>query len=175
MVELKPGDILIWEDTATGLYGKLKRYLLGSPWGHASLAKGDKMQIESVGRGVLDTDLCNSNGRVVAIMRLCPPIDSTIPAKAMNAALELSEECNSWYGYFDIPRYVLPRLIWQKLTGRREGFGYHRNPAFICSELVDQAYRNVGLDLFPDDSIPLPGDYETCPFLYKVWQGPCEV
>lgn len=88
--------------------------------------------------------------------------------KAMKAAKRaeiIADNPSSWYDYWAIPRYILLRLIWYKLTRRRFGFGYLHNSHFICSELVDEAYD------FIIPKPPLPQDFLTVPELHPVWEG----
>ncbi len=176
MFKYEPGDIILYDMAGySRLIRPLVRWLLGSEWGHVSIfygytKRGLPLVIESIGRGVLMRSLLSSEGRKVKVRRWnLPPFEAGL--QAAKAAEHLADNPSSWYGYVDIPRYVLPRLIWKKLTGRRTGFGYRRNNHFICSELVAQAYVNAGFVFFAQDFIPLPGDFDDHSLLKEVWSG----
>lgn len=171
MITFKPGDVIVFELQGYGIFKPLVRWLLGSNWGHIGLfytyTKRDlPLIIESIGRGVLIRSLLASEGRKVKVMRC-----DEVGLKVAKAAERIADNPGSWYGYLDIPRYVLPRLIWRKITGEREGFGYRRNSFFICSELVAQAFRDADSPLFTGDFIPLPGDFVTSSLLKQIWEG----
>ncbi len=166
----QPGDIILMRSQETGLLRKIKDWLLGSPWGHVAIffdrtKRGLPLVVESIGRGVMIRSLLASEGRYILVLRHQVQQTALLAAKR---AEHLADNPESWYDYLDIPRYVIPRLIWYKLTGRRFSFGYHHNPHFICSELVDEAYNHIiPKELQP----PLPGDFLAVPELEQVWEG----
>ncbi len=176
--KFQPGDVIVYK-FGKGDWGILRpfvRWLLGSPYCHVGLffawtKRNLPLTIESIGRGVMIRSLLASGGRQVSVMRWKGDNAEEAGLKVAKAAEHIADEPMSWYGFFDIPRFVLPRLIWYKLTKRRLGFGYRRNQFFICSELVAQAFRNAGLPLFSGDFIPLPRDLAKSPLLEEVWAG----
>ena len=156
---LYPGDIILMESEEKGLFRKLKDWFLGSKWGHAAIHIGTMvgnmpMVVESKGRGVQIRGLYASEGRYIKVLRY----GEACGKKAAEKAYEIGNDVGAWYGYLDVPMFVIPRLFWLRLTGRNHGFGYRHNPYYICSELVAHAYSGI---LFDDDFIPLPGDFET--------------
>ena len=170
MNNFKPGDVILMRSEETGLYRKLKDWLLGSPWGHVAIffdytKRNLPLVVESIGRGVVIRSLLASEGRYVLVLRHADP---ELARAAAKKAEHLADNPSSWYDFWAIPRYVLPRLTWYKITGRRRGFGYYHNPHFICSELVDEAYgRIIPEDLQP----PLPGDFLRVKELRHYWEG----
>lgn len=170
LVDFHPGDVLVERNECTGLIRRLKDWLLGSEWGHVALfydstKRGLPLLVESIGRGVMIRSALATEGRYVAVLRCKDPMIALFAARK---AERLADNPGSWYDYWAIPRYVLPRLIWYKLTGRRYGFGWRQNPYFICSELVDAAYNGaVSADL----GAPLPGDFMKCKGFDKVAEG----
>lgn len=176
MINFKPGDVIIFELQGYGIFKPLVHWLLGSKWGHIGLfyayTKRDlPLIIESIGRGVLIRSLLASCGRKIKVMRWQGKDAEQVGLKVAKSAEHIADNPSSWYGYLDIPRYVLPRLIWQKITGKKEGFGYWHNSFFICSELVAQAFRDADSPLFTGNYIPLPGDFVNSKFLKQVWEG----
>jgi len=168
--EPKAGDVILMSTQGAGLFKKLKDWLLGSQWSHVAIffdhtKHGLPLVIESIGRGVLIRSLLASKERKLLVLRHVEPQRAVEAAKR---AERLADNPTSWYDYFAIPRYVIPRLVWYKLTGRRYGFGYRQNPYFICSELVDTAYnRIIPRELEP----PLPHDFLSVKELRKTWEG----
>jgi hypothetical protein len=161
MTKLLPGDVLVFQDTAKGWYGKLQRWLLGSTqgrsWGHVSLYCGNNEQIESIGRGVCQTKI--TPGRFTAVLRYknWTPFIGTLLVE--NARL-IRDQGGSWYDYWSIPRFVIPRLVFNKLTGGRFGFGWKRNCYFICSEFAEEVYLKSNCQLWDNLNVPpLPDDY----------------
>ena len=175
---LESGDIIVYR-LGRGDWGILRplvRWLLGSPYCHVGLfwawtKRNLPLTIESIGRGVMIRSLLSYQGRYVKVMRWKGDDARKVGLKVAKAAERLADNPKSWYGYFDIPRYVLPRLIWRKLTGATSGFGYQRNQFFICSELCAQAFRDAGFPLFNGYFIPLPGDFVDWPLFQEVWEG----
>lgn len=154
----RPGDIILMRSEETGWYRRLKDWLLGSQWGHVAIfydvtKRGLPLVIESIGRGVMIRSLLSSEGRYVLVLR---HQEDSAAFQAAKKAERLADNPGSWYDYLAIPRFVLPRLVWYKLTGRRSGFGYRHNPHFICSELVDEAYQRI---IPPELQPPLPQDF----------------
>ena len=166
----EPGDVILMRSEETGLYRKLKDWLLGSPWGHVAIffdttKRGLPLVIESIGRGVMIRALNASEGRYILVLR---HEDEQEALDAAKEAEHLADNPRSWYDYWAIPRYVLPRLIWQRIAGRRHAFGYYHNPHFICSELVDEAYGGI----IPEELMPpLPGDFLRVKELHHYWEG----
>ncbi|MBA7661333.1 hypothetical protein ES703_69348 [subsurface metagenome] len=158
LYEGKPGDVILMRSEETGFYRRLKDWLLGSQWGHVAIfydytKRGLPLVVESIGRGVMIRSLLASDGRYSLVLRHKNP---DIALAAAKRAERLADNPGSWYDYWAIPRFVLPRLVWLKLTGRRCGFGYRHNPHFICSELVNEAFdRIIPGELVP----PLPHDF----------------
>lgn len=172
----QPGDVLVYEVTGYGILKPFVRWLLGSKWGHVGVffdyTKRDlPLTIESIGHGVMIKSLLSYQDRYTKVMRWKGDSAKEIGLKVAKAAERIADNPSSWYGHFDIPRYVLPRLVWHKLTKRRFGFGYRKNPLFICSELVAESFHNAGFPLFKDDFIPLPDDFANNPMLEEVWSG----
>lgn len=159
--DLRPGDILVFEDQARGLWGAVKRWALGATygysWGHVSVYAGAGEQIESVGRGASQTTL--QPGRLTAVLRhSCYNAD--MGARLLAEARKIRDSGGAWYDYGCIPRYVIPRLLFHKLTGGRFGFGWRRNSIFICSELGEEVYFKSGYQLWDNlDVPPLPDDF----------------
>lgn len=166
----KPGDVILMESEEVGFYRKLKDWLLGSKWNHIAIffdmtKRGLPLIIESIGRGVVIRALNSSEGKYALILR---HEDENTALRAAAQAERIADNPGSWYNFWAIPRFILPRLIWYKLTSRRFGFGYRYNPHFICSELVDAAYnRLVPSKLGP----PLPHDFLEVKELRPFWEG----
>ena len=167
--DLRAGDVLLTRVGGYGILYPLVRWLI--TWGHAFIyftetRRGLPLVIESIGRGVLIRSLYCYAGTTVRVMR--PRIDTFIGEKAAKEAEHLSDNPQSFYGYLDIPRYVVPKLVLRKLARWLPGTWrlsrwilartYRRNSVYICSELVAAAFRNAGYPVTRGDTIPLPDD-----------------
>ncbi len=165
----RPGDVLLFRPTGWGILLPVVRWLV--TYDHVALywtetKRGLPLIIESIGRGVLIRSLFAYAGWQVRVMR--PRTDDATALRVAKEAERLADNSGSWYGYFDIPRYVLPKLILVKigqllperwaLTLKLLALSYRRNNLYICSELVAEAYRRAGVPLVQENTIPLPDD-----------------
>lgn len=165
--DLQPGDILLFRPFP-GWFGWLERMLVN--YGHVAIyfdstKRGLPLIVESIGRGVLIRSLFSYTGVEITVKR---SVGANVGALAAKAAERLADNPDSWYGYLEIPRYVLPKLILAKIgrwlpTNWRLTLwilarSYHRNSTYICSELVADAYLFAGVPLVDEKTIPLPDD-----------------
>ncbi len=166
---LRPGDVILFKPSGWGILLPVVKWLV--TYGHVALYYGETKRglpliIESIGRGVLIRSLFAYAGRQVRLMR--PKIDDDTAQRVAKEAERLADNPSSWYGYFDIPRYVLPKLILARigqllparwtLTLKLLSMSYRHNSFYICSELVAEAYRAAGVPLVEESIIPLPDD-----------------
>ena len=167
--ELKPGDVLLFRPDGKGPYSWLMRRLVD--YSHVAIywtetSRGLPLIIESIGRGVLIRSLYWYTGKRVRVMRARQ--DTALGERAAKTAERLADHPASWYGYWDIPRYVLPKLLLAKLNTWLPlrfklplwlmAHTYRRNHIYICSELVAMAYSGAGCPLMTEKTIPLPDD-----------------
>jgi len=140
----RPADILFFKPTGWGLLTPLVKALVR--YGHVALyytetKRGLPLVIESIGRGVVIRSLYCYSGQTVQVMRANLPNE-----KAQDVAKQaehLADNPASWYGYSDIPRFVLPKLIlvkagawlpakWRLALNLLAG-SYRQNSFYICS------------------------------------------
>jgi len=165
----QPADILLFKPTGWGLLTPLVKALVR--YGHVALYYTETKRelplvIESIGRGVVIRSLYCYSGQTVRVMRANLPDEKVM--EVAKQAERLADNPASWYGYFDIPRFILPKLILVKagawlpakwrLTLNLLAGSYRQNSFYICSELVATAYRKAGVPLLSDNTIPLPDD-----------------
>jgi len=181
--KLNPGDILVNVNDRNDPFSKVKRWLSG-PYEHVFLYMGKlglivnrrqrrilrfPMLFESSGRGVALQSLSNRYGQQVVVLRLISE-HGKIP-RVLEEAIKLASDSQSYYDYLCIVRFVLPRLIFEKL-GLPMPLKYHRDPWHICSEAVSEVFIRGGLDLLYLEDVPLPGDFVTESLLLKeAWRG----
>ena len=171
--ELRPGDVLFFKATSW-LVRLFVRYR------HVAIyfdqaKRGLPLVVESIGRGVLIRSLFGYTGEEITVKR---PVDESIGMLATKAAERLADNPGSWYGYFDIPRFALPKLMLAKFGSilprswntilKWLAFTYRRNSFYICSELVDSAFKDAGYPLVDEGTIPLPDDLFDSPKLMLV-------
>lgn len=175
--DLRPGDVLFFYPE-WGILNPLVKLLL--TYDHTAIYETETKRhlpliCESIGRGALRRSLLCYAGRLVVVMR---PVDEIYGGAAAKAAERLVDNPHSFYGYYDIPRFVLPKLILAKLGWmlpprvewviKLMAFTYHHNRVYICSELVCQAYDDVKYPLLDERTIPLPDDVAQSPRLKYV-------
>lgn len=164
----QPGDILLLHG-GDSPFDRLEKWALSSPFVHCMIywmetKRGLSLIIESVGKGVVIRPLLHYEGRKLRWLR---HRDSDAGPRAAKAAERIADRADSFYDYRAITRWVLPRLICQKL-GLPMPLSWHRNRYFLCSELVAEAYLEAGYPLVPDDTVPLPGDFAESPKLESL-------
>ena len=184
--ELQTGDILINVNRRHDLLSSIKRWCAG-PYEHIFMYMGHvriivtrqeqlirfPMLFESNGRGVVIQSLSNRYGEEVVVMRLKSEFDRKRIPRVLKEAIKLASNPQSYYDYYAIARWVLPRIIREKLH-LPIPVAWHRDERQICSEAVFEAfYRAKLVDiLLPDCRPPLPGDFATdSPLLEEVWAG----
>lgn len=186
--KLEPGDVLVNIDRDKDPYSIIKRWALGSPYEHVFMYMGNlgiiafkwqkrvmrfPMLFESNGRGVVIQSLSNQYGREVVVMRLKSEYDRKRIPQVLIEAIKLASNSQSYYDYSCIVRFVLPRLICEKLRIPMP-LKYHRDPWHICSEAVFEVFHRAKLleILLPYCLPPLPGDFVNDSLLLeKVWSG----
>lgn len=160
MIEiLRPGDVIVYRREGNSLMDRLFRAVAGN-WGHASVFYGiiDNyyVQIEAVGRGVILSDVRTREGQYAAVLRY----KSTGGNEAARAAFRIAIHPDSWYDVFTIMRYLIPRLLLEKVLSKLHVKlpGYRRDTMFFCSELVAEAYREAGCPIWSDNDAPTPSE-----------------
>ena len=180
---LNPSDILVNVNNRNDPFSKVKRWLVG-PYEHVFVYLGaidfaplDKPPLrvpilfESSGRGVVLQSLSNRYGQEVVVLRLKAEADRKRIPRVLEEAIKLASDPQSYYDYLCIVRFVLPRLIFEKL-GLPMPLKYQKDPWHICSEAVSEVFIRGGLDLLYLEDVPLPSDFVTDSlFLEKVWAG----
>lgn len=160
-----PGDIILFE-CSNSLFGRLERWALDSPWGHAGMIGRNGLLIESIGRGVLRRDLSTNSGRKIKVLRhQC----QDCAAEAAVVAEFLADRPDAYYDYLGLIRWLIPHLLWYKLTHIAWHAAYKHDSRYWCSEFVSEAYSNaLSLDAYE----PLaPGDLDKSPCLNVVFEG----
>ncbi len=167
---LKPMDILVNVNHRKDIFSRIKRWASG-PYEHVFIFLGmvgmSKAGIEhpmiagSIGRGFCLRSLSVRYGEEVQIMRIRPEVyDSDLVRSLFRASLELASNPRAYYDYAAILRFVLPRLVLQRLGIKLPG-KWARDGRHICSESIQYLFERSGLsvvELLPG-VIPLPEDF----------------
>ncbi|MBA7507353.1 hypothetical protein ES706_06072 [subsurface metagenome] len=186
--KLEPADILVNVNERNDPYSVVKRWAAG-PYDHVFIYMGRlglsregysssyllnvPMLFESAGRGVVLQSLSNRYGEEVVVMRLKSEHDRKRVPYVLDEAIKLASDPQAHYDYLCIVKYILPRLICEKL-GLPMPLEYHRDPWHVCSEGVFEVFYRAGLvDILYCDCVPpLPGDFVTDSWLLReVWRG----
>lgn len=185
--KLEPADILVTVNNRRDPFSVIKRWALGSPYDHVFLYLGRvglfvnrrqrwilraPMIFESYGRGCSLRSLSERYGEEVVVLRLKSEFDRRRIPKVLEEAIKLASDSHAFYDYLCIVRYILPRLICEKL-GLPMPLAWHRDPWHVCGEAIFEIfYRGKLVDILPDRVVPLPGDFVTdSPLLEQKWAG----
>ena len=182
---LNPGDILVNLNHRKDPISTIKRWA-GGPCEHVFMYLGKVRLIvdpkqnmtlrfpllfESNGRGVVIQALSNRYRQEVVVLRLKSEFDRRRIPRVLREAVKLASAPNSYYDFFAIARFVLPRLICEKL-GLPLPLKYQRNPAMLCSEACAEIFWRAGLtDIVSRDIVPLPSSFVESSLLIRVWEG----
>ena len=185
--KLEPVDILVNVNRRHDPFSTMKRWLIG-PYEHVFMymgrlgqLRGDHfsevwnvpMLFESSGRGVVLQSLSNRYGQEVVVLRLRSEHDKKRIPYVLDEAIKLASDPQSYYDYLCIIRFVLPRIIFEKLHLPMP-LSWHRDHRQICSEAIYEVfYRAKLVDILrPYCLPPLPGDFVTdSPLLRSAWRG----
>lgn len=185
--KLQPGDILVNVDRTKNPISQIKRWAIG-PYPHIFMYLGQvgilvnrrqrrilrfSMLFESNGRGVVIRSLSTRYGQEVVVMRLKSEFDRKQRPRVLEEAIKLASDDQSYYDYYAIARWVLPRILREKFHLPLP-LAWHRDERQICSEAVYEIfYRAKLVDiLLPYCVPPLPGDFVTdSTLLEEIWRG----
>ncbi len=171
--KLKPGDILVNVNDKKDPWSVIRRWAVG-PYSHVSLYLGqmgfffDRRQgriqrfpmiFESNGRGCCLRLLSERYGEKVVVMRLNFAYNRRRIPYVITEALNLASDPQSHYDYYCIIRFVLLRIICEKLH-LPIPLAWHRDERQICSEAVyEVCYRGGLAKILSQGVVPLPGDF----------------
>ena len=119
------------------------------------------MIFESMGRGVSLRMLSDRYGQEVLVIRLTKYKRRI--SQVLREAIKLASDERSYYDYFCVVKYIIPRIIWEKLhlpLGKMP-LAWHRDSRQICSEALLEICLRAGVPVLPDGVAPLPGDFVT--------------
>jgi len=185
--KLEPGDVLVNVNNRKDLLSWIKRWAIG-PYEHVSLHMGElglfstraqhriirvPMIFESMGRGCCLRSLSERYGQEVVILRLKSEHDRRRIPWVLIEAIKLASDPQSYFDYLCLIRFVLPRIICEKL-GLPMPLAWHRDKRQICSEALFEVFYRARLAdiLAPWCVPPLPGDFVTDSLLLEqVWAG----
>jgi len=167
------GDIFVYVDEGKGFTSTISRWAIGR-YNHVSMyigkAFGDIPFIyESNGRGVSIVSLQHQTGRLVTVMR--PQLTDPIKQIIIYHAMFIASEKKSYYDYLSYVHFCLPRVLKEKFPFLPIPSLYYRDDQMICSEAVAECYWRVGIDILPQDIVPLPGDFVESLILDPVYEG----
>jgi len=173
--KLQPGDFLVNVNRKKDPWSVIRRWGVG-PYSHISLYLGEmgfffnrrqgRIQrfpiiFESNGRGCCLRLLSERYGEEVMVMRLMFASSRRRIPYVITEALLLASDLQSHYDYYCIIKFVLPRIILEKLH-LPIPLAWHRDKRQICSEAVYEVCFRGGLEgILPPEIVPLPGDFVT--------------
>jgi len=131
------------------------------------------MLFESDGDGVILESLSSRYGQEVVVLRLKSELDRRRIPRVLEEGVKLAEDPQAKYDYMCIVKYIIPRLIFEKLR-LPLAVKYHRDPLKVCSEAVWEVFDRARLVdiLLPYCVPPMPGDFITdSPLLELAWEG----
>ena len=137
------------------------------------------MLFESDGDGVILESLSSRYGQEVVVLRLKSEYDRRRIPRVLEEAIKLADDLQAHYDYMCLVKYVLPRLICEKLglptwVLHHLPLAWQRDARQICSEAIHEVFCRAKLVniLLPYCIPPMPGDFVTDSILLEeVWRG----
>lgn len=173
MFKLGSCDVLICVNEGKNWLSSFSKWAIGR-YEHVAMYLGRAFDgvpflVESTGRGVAIHSLQPQTGRLVVVARL--KIDAGVRMLITEEAINLANDSQSYYDYFSIVHSCVPRVLKEKFPFLPIPLKYHRDPMMICSELVAELFWRAGIEVLPQDIIPLPGDFAESPLLEILYEG----
>lgn len=180
--KLLPADVLVTVNDRRDPFSLLKRGLMGSPYEHVYMYMGPvgllvygqiiriPMLFESDGDGVVIESLVSRYGESIVVMRLKAQYSEKI-WRLLEEAVLLAQDPQSKYDYMCIVKWVLPRLILERLR-LPTPLTWQRDKSQICSEAISEVFHRAELDFLPPRIVPMPADFVQDSYLLEqAWQG----
>lgn len=179
--KLEPADVLVNINDRSDPYSIAKRWIVG-PYEHVFIYMGQMgilvngvilkhpMLFESNSRGVVIQSLSNRYGQEVVVLRLKSEFNGMKIPQVLEEAIKLASDPQSYYDYYAIIKWVLPRILREKLH-LPIPIAWHRDARQICSEAIFEIFYRAGLVniLKPNCVPPIPSDFVTdSPLLEEV-------
>jgi hypothetical protein len=179
MFKLEPCDVLLHVNETKGWTQDISRWGIGK-YGHVSMFVGHAVLLfgdipfvfESTGRGTALHSLQSLTGDLVLVMR--PSINLSWKEQVISNAITLVNSPQAYYDYFTIITSCIPRVLKSKLPFPLNlliPVKYHRDVMVICSEAVAEVFWRSDVKVLPEDTVPLPGDFESSGVLSAIGQG----
>lgn len=191
--KIEPGDILVNVNHRKDPISAIKRWAAG-PYEHVFSYMGKAgvivsqsqrrmirvpLLFESDGDGVVLESLSSRYGQEVLVLRLKSEHDRRRIPRVLEEAVKLAKDPQSKYDYMCIVKYVLPRLICEKLglptwVLHHLPLAWQRDARQICSEAVFEIFYRAKLTdiLLPYCVPPMPEDFVTDSLLLEqLWAG----
>jgi hypothetical protein len=138
--KIMPLDILVYINDRKDLFSRIKRWAIG-PYEHVSIylgkAWGTPLKYESEGRGVAIKSLASDTGLPVVVMRAT--LTQEEKDKVFISILDICSNSGSYYDYFAVVKYCLPRIIERKFHFKLPT-KYKRDSYMICSEAAAEPF-----------------------------------
>jgi len=157
-VELETGDIIISHEIGSGT-SQLIALFSGSYWSHTSLYLKNGYVIEAVKYGVRIIPFNEAFHNTNFIVLRCPFLTQYQKEKIESVAMQYLDQTYDYAGCVTVLRKMFKQ--YSKDVGSKN--------SVMCSCLVSDVYRKVGMNLFPFNNYPLPGDFEKNKLLERIY------
>jgi hypothetical protein len=176
--KLEPCDIFLHETEGNGFIPTLSRWAIG-PYGHVSMFVGDcnigegfnkvPLVFQSIEKGAGLYSLESMTGELVLVLR--PQINSYQELWVISNSIDIASCPKSFYDYPGIIRYCMPRVLHEKFPWLPITVFYYRGVTLICSEAIAECFWRASIEILPQTTVPLPGDFVTSLILTPAYYG----
>jgi len=162
LIELQACDVLVCLNNRQDTFSKIKRWAMGR-YEHVEMYLGVgftdiPLLVESDNRGVVIQNVAHQDGRRVVVMR--PNLTKKEIKMLIKKAVEVASDNKASYDWFGALRYAALRVLREKFGIKRPLIHkYKRDPKMICSEAVAEFFWRSGIDVLPQDIVPIPADF----------------
>lgn len=139
-MELQPGDIILVKGQS--LFSKGVKLFTKSDYTHTTMMISDKQMIEANFYKKVNIVDFKYDPKTMEIYRYKGGLSVSQQINVVQSSYEMLDK---YYDYLQIVWYMIEFFI-----GRHYNSPFHLDNFIICSELIDVAYTNIGINLVPD-------------------------
>jgi uncharacterized protein YycO len=161
MMELKPGDIIIYKGNS--FVSKFVKFFTKSDYTHTSMLISNDIVIEANWYKTANMVGFMYKPEIMEIYRVKGGLTGSQQLQIVQYAYEMFGKT------YDYPQII--SYIFERFTGKHYYNRFNSKDHIICSELIDNAYGKMGYDLVPTRDLGnvTPADLATSTLIERIY------